>query len=158
MRLRVGGRPTRSGLVALLLLSLVAGCAGGDRLSRAEYTRQADRTCAEYDERLEPVERELERAESPDDAVQAIDRGIPIVKEGLAELRELEPPEELEEDVDRWLGLNEENAKSLEELRDAARAGDMQRVAEIATRGEQREERSDELARRIGLEECAADE
>ena len=148
----------RIALVPVLLLALAGGCDGGERLSKAEYTKQADAICAKYDEQLESVERELGRADSPEDAAQAIDRGIPIVKEGVAELRKLEPPEELEGDVDRWLELNEESTRSLEELRDAARNGDTQRVAEIATRGEDTERRSDELARQIGLEECAADE
>lgn len=146
-------------LVSLLLATAVPGCGGdGDRLSRTEYTRQADGICARYDERLEAIERELDRAESPEDAAEAIDRGIPIVEKGVAELRELEPPEALEEDVDRWIELNEENAESLEELRDAAAEGDAQRVREIATQGEETERRSDELARKIGLDDCAAEE
>ena len=142
----------------LLLLALAAGWGGGDRLSKSEYTKQADAICAKYDKRLEAIERELDRADSPEDAAQAIDRGIPIVKSGVDELRELEPPEQLEDDVDRWLELNEENTRTLEELRDAAREGDMQRVSEIATEGQETEERSDELARKIGLEDCAAEE
>lgn len=148
----------RIALVPALLLALAGGCGGRERLSKPEYTRQADAICAKYDEQLEPVERELGRADSPEDAARAIDRAIPIVKEGVAKLRRLEPPEELEDDVDRWLELNEESARSLEELRDAAREGETQRVAEIATRGEETERRSDELARQIGLVECAADE
>jgi hypothetical protein len=149
----------RIALVSLLLLAAGGGCGdNSERLSKTEYTRQADGICARYDERLEAIERELERAASPEDAAKAIDRGIPIVQNGVEELRELEPPEELEEDVERWIDLNEENVESLEELRDAAAEGDAQRVREIATEGEETERRSDELARKIGLEDCAADE
>ena len=149
----------RRALVPVLVLGVATGCAGGgDRLSKSEYTRQADGICARYDERLGAVERELDRVESPEAAAAAIDRGIPIVKDGIAELRELEPPEELEDDVERWLELNEENAENLEKLRDAAEAGDAQQAEEIATRGEETERRSDELAQEIGLEDCAANE
>lgn len=148
----------RIALSSLLLLTVAAGCGGGERLSKAAYTKEADAICAKYDRQLESVERELDRVDSPEEAARAIDRGIPIVKEGVAKLRELEPPEELEKDVDRWLELNEENTKSLEKLRDAARKGDMQRVSEIATEGQETEQRSDEIARKIGLEDCAADE
>ena len=151
---RLVGILLATGVVAA---SAACGDDGGGRLSRAEYVRQADEICARYDAELGEIEQALERAETPQAAANAIERGIPIVEGGIADLRELEPPEELEEDVDRWLELNDENVENLEELRDAAEAGDTQRAQEIATRGSRTEEESDEVAREIGLEDCAAD-
>ena len=147
----------RPGLVPLLSAIVLAGCGGGDRLSKAEYTEQADAICARYDKELETIEQDLAGAQSPQDAAAAIDRGIPIVRKGVAELRELEPPEELDDEVDRWLELNDENVKNLEELRDAAKGGDTQRAQEVAEKSRETERKSDEVAARIGLDECASE-
>ena len=135
----------------------VTGCGGGDRLSREEYARQADEICRKYEAELHEVEQELVRAESPDDVAAAIDRGIPVVERGVADLRALEPPEELQDDVERWLELNEENAKTLERLRDAAHENDAAELQRVATEADENERRADELARKIGLDDCAED-
>ena len=142
----------------MLLLAGVfalAGCGGEDRLSKEEFVQKADATCKKYEKRLEPLERQLTQAQSIEEAGKIVDRAIPVVREGVAELRELEPPEDLEGKVDRWLDLNEENTKTLEQLRDAAKQGDEKRIAELARQADETEKRGDRIAAEIGLEDCA---
>ena len=133
----------------------LAGCGGEDRLSKEEFVQKADATCKKYEKRLEPLERQLTQAQSIEEAGKIVDRAIPVVREGVRELRELEPPEDLEGKVDRWLDLNEENTETLEKLRDAAKQGDEKKIAELAQEADENEKRGDRIAAEIGLEDCA---
>ena len=138
---------------ALFVFLAVAACSGGgdDRLSAAEYVRRADEVCATYDRRLE----ELPRPEDLADLADLADRALPIAEEGVRELRKLEPPKELERPVNEWLERNDANVEKIEELREAARAGDEQRVQILGSEARKNEEEADALARRIGLRTCA---
>ncbi len=156
-------RPALALLACLLLLGL--GCDGGDgegreaatepqRLSKAEFVRRADAVCAEYEQRLA----RLRQPRDVEALADLADEALPIVQEAIARLRALEPPAELEPEVERWLERNDENAERLEALRDAARAGDATRVQTIASAAAENEREADELARRIGLRDCAEEE
>ena len=145
-------------LAGLVVLALAAGCGGGGGLSKEEYRTQADAICARYSDALEKVQDEIVRAESPEEQTKAIDRGVATVKKGIAELRDLDAPDDLDEDVDRWLDLNDENVENLEDLRDAVKEGDAEQAQEAAERGQETERKSDEVAREIGLDDCASDE
>jgi hypothetical protein len=140
------------------IVVLAAACGGEDRLSREEYIQQADATCKKYEERLKTLEEELQATDSPQEAAKVIDRALPIIREGVGELRDLKPPEDLEGKTDEWLDLNDENTKTLEELRDAAEAGDEQKIAELARDADENEKRGDAIARDIGLDACAEEE
>ena len=141
--------------VALAAAFGLAACGGGDRLSKTDYVKQADATCRKYEKRLQPLERELTETQSPQAAAKVIDRAIPVVREGVDELRDLKPPEDLEGRVDEWLDLNEKNTETLEKLRDAAKAGDEQKISELAREADENEKRGDWIAREIGLKDCA---
>jgi hypothetical protein len=146
-------------VIATVLACLVAaGCGGEDRLSREEYIQRADATCKKYEERLKSLEEELQQTDSPQEAAKVIDRALPIIREGVGELRDLKPPEDLEGKTDEWLDLNDENTKTLEELREAAEEGDEQKIAELARDADENEKRGDAIAREIGLEACAEEE
>jgi hypothetical protein len=148
----------RRAVTLVVFAALAAGCGGEDRLSREEYIQRADATCKKYEDRLKSLEQELQRTDSPQEAAKVIDRALPIIREGVGELRDLRPPEELEGKTDEWLDLNDENTKTLEELRDAAEAGDEQKIAELARDADENEKRGDAIAREIGLDACAAEE
>jgi hypothetical protein len=142
--------PTMLAVSALLAL---AGCAddGDGRLSKEEYVRAADAICAEYERRLA----ELRDAETINELARLADQAIPIAREGVRRLRALRPPEELAARVRAWLERNEENVRTIERLRDAARAGDETLVQELASAGADNEAKADQLARELGLRDCA---
>ena len=144
--------------LAVAAVLLTGACGGDDRLSRAEYLREADAICEEYEGKLDEHEQKLADADDPEQLASVIGAAIPVVEEGVDALRELEPPKDLERPVNRWLELNEKNADTLERLRDAAAAGDSERLEELVQAGEANEQRADELARDIGLDACAEEE
>jgi hypothetical protein len=147
----------RTSLALFLAVVLAAGCSGGgddadSRLSQEEYVERADTICRQFEGRLE----ELGNPRSLADLARISDEALPVAREGVSELKALRPPETLGARVARWLELNETNVRSVEQLRDAARAGDEDRVQEIALEAEANEARADRLAKEIGLTACAA--
>ena len=133
----------------------LAGCGeskGADRLSKEDYVKRADAVCAAFDHRLE----ELSEPKTIEQVVTLADQAKPVAEDGLAELRKLRPPTELQEDVDAWLALNQENADAIDDLREAAAASDEAGAQAVSKRAVENERKADALAKRIGLEECAA--
>jgi hypothetical protein len=138
-------------LGALGLLAVGCGGGGGGRLSEAEFREQANAICLEYDRRIE----DLGEPGSLEEVPEFVNQAIPIIEEGLAELRELEPPEELEADYDRMLDETERSVGVAERLRDAAAEGDQQAVQDALEEGNAADSESDRIARDLGLDECA---
>ena len=147
---------------ALTAMALAAALAGGcadepqrtveeDRLTREAYVREADAICVEYDRRLDA----LPEPEDVRDVATLAEEAFPIAQEGIAKLRELRPPEELEPQVEAWLRANDQNARNIHRLQEAAERNDARRVQEIASEAADNERRADELAKGIGLGECA---
>jgi hypothetical protein len=133
---------------------LAGGCGDGDgdgRLSAAELRERANAICREYDERIE----NLGEPGSLEEVPEFVNEAIPIIEEGLAELRELEPPEDLEADYDRMLDETEKSVGVAERLRDAAAEGSQQAVRDALEEGNAADSESDRIARELGLEECA---
>lgn len=144
-------------LFALVLAIVVAGCGGGggggDRLSKDEYVAQADAICKEVEQKGDAIEEPT----SLEDVGRFVDEALPVFDDGLDRLRELRPPAELQDAVDDWLATGNETRDLLEELKDAAGDGDAAKVQELGGKGEDLDKKSDDLARQIGLEECAND-
>jgi hypothetical protein len=146
-------------LAALAALALASSaCAGDARPSRAEYVEKADATCRKYEQKLEPLGRELATAKGAGDVAGTIDRALPVVREGVAELRELEPPAGLEREANRWLRSNDRSVEKLEELREAAKENDLREFRRLAQAAKANEERAADRARALGLRDCAQDE
>lgn len=144
-------------LFALVLAIVVAGCGGGggggDRLSKDEYVAQADAICKEVEQKGDAIEEPT----SLEDVGRFVDEALPVFDDGLDRLRELRPPAELQDAVDDWLATGNETRDLLEELKDVAGDGDAAKVQELGGKGEDLDKKSDDLARQIGLEECAND-
>jgi hypothetical protein len=142
-------------LAAVAVGVAVAGCGeskGSDRLSKEDYLKRADAVCTAYDHRLE----ELPEPKTIEGVVTLADEAKPVAERGLAELRKLRPPTDLQEDVDAWLALNQANVDAIDDLRKAAAASDEAAARAVSQRAVENEQKADALAKRIGLEECAA--
>ncbi len=151
----------RLAIVPALVLALVAlapaceeAVGEDERLSQTEYRDRADAICREYAGRLEALPAPAAVADLPD----VVEEAVPIAREGVGRLRELRPPPEIEADVERWLARNDENVRLLERLGEAAGEGDETRVQRIASEAAENERRADELARELGLRDCAEEE
>jgi hypothetical protein len=144
-----------AGLAAVLAL-LGAACGGGDdgdRLSEEEFRTQANAICEEYDAKIA----EIGSPESPEDIPEFVEQGIPVIEEGLAELRALNPPAELEEDYNAMLDETEKAIPAARDLSEAAAEGDAEAVQEAIEQGQRADEASDRFATELGLDACASE-
>jgi hypothetical protein len=147
--------PVRYAVVLAAVTVGVAGCGeskGSDRLSKEDYLKRADAVCTAYDHRLE----ELPEPKTIEGVVTLADEAKPVAERGLAELRKLRPPADLQEDVDAWLALNQANVDAIDDLREAAAASDEAAARAVSQDAVENERKADAVAKRIGLEECAA--
>jgi hypothetical protein len=134
----------------LVLLSACGGDGSGDRLSEEEFREQANAICAEYDEKIDAIE----TPGSPEDIAGYVEQVIPVVEDGLAELRALNPPEELEEDYETMLDEREKAIPAARALSEAAVEEDPAAVEDAIAQGQEADEASDRVATELGLDEC----
>jgi hypothetical protein len=142
----------RRAAVALALLA--AGCGGGDdRLSEEEFRERANAVCADYDRQVEKLGEPSSVDEVEDFAAKAAD----LTRRGVGELRELEPPDELQPDYDRFLAEGQTVVELSDRLERAARDRDAEELQKILREAQASDRRSDQIAKRLGLDECAED-
>lgn len=136
------------------LLVGLAGCGGGggDRLSKEDFQQQANAVCKKYDAKIKA----LGQPTSPADIPEFVEKGIPVIQQGIAELRALRPPEELQADYDRMLDETEKAIPAARKLADAAEKQDAAAVQEAIKAGNDADQASDRLATKLGLSECVA--
>lgn len=141
--------------LALFFAALAAGCGGGggDGLSQEEFRQQADAICAKYDKKIQA----LGSPQSPADIPAYVQKGIPLLRQGIAELRALNPPADVEDDYNRMLNETAKAIPAAEKLAEAAEKGDAAAVQDAIREGQQADEASDELAAKLKLDRCAAD-
>jgi hypothetical protein len=144
----------RSAAALLAVSAALAGCGGGDsdgnRLSSAEYRRQADAICAKANADL--------RALEPPDSLAAmkdfVDDAKPIAQRAVDDLDELEPPQQLEQAHERWVEQNRHIVELLDELTEQQLPG----VASKAREFDRVTKQTNETARDdLGLDECGAE-
>jgi hypothetical protein len=137
-------------LAAAFALAGCGGGGGGDRLSQAEFVRQADALCKEYEAKLDA----LPTPQSPADIAGFADKAIPIAEEGRDKLGDLNPPENQQDTYDAWLEQGDRSIDIVERLRDAAEDGDQAELQQIAQEAETIDNESTRLANELGLEDC----
>jgi flagellar hook-length control protein FliK len=142
-----------AGLVVGGLLAAGCGGGGGDRLSEEEFREQANAICEEYDQKIAA----LGSPTSPEDIPAFVEKGIPLIEQGLAELRDLNPPEELQEDYDRMLDETEKAIPAARKLSEAAAEEDAAAVQEAIAEGQQADTESDRIATELGLNGCVSE-
>jgi hypothetical protein len=132
----------------------IAACGGGggsQALSAEEFRQQADAICKDYEGQI----KDLGSPSSLDELPAFVDKVIPIIEEGNAKLADLEPPDELAEDWGRAMELQNENLDVAHDLQDAIHDQDTARVQQDLTKLNATDQQSNEIARKIGLEDCA---
>ena len=141
--------------IALVLAvgATASACGGGDdRLSQEEFRQQANAICAKYDAKIQALGSPASPSEIPD----FVRRGIPLLRQGIAELRALKPPAELEGDVDRMLDETAKAIPAAQSLVDAAEKGDAAAVQKAIAEAQAASDASDRLATDLELDKCAA--
>jgi hypothetical protein len=145
------GTAVRRALFLLLALALVAGCGGGgERLTRAEYASKADAICGKYNRQTKA----LQNPTTLKELANVADATLPILDNAIEELRALKPPEDEQETADEWLAEVDKLRADLAEIRDKAKANDRQGVQAVVPKANEHNERSNELATRLGMTVC----
>jgi hypothetical protein len=141
--------------LALFFACLSAGCGGGGggRLSQEEFQQQANTICEKYDKKIQA----LGSPESAADIPAYVQKGIPLLRQGIAELRALNPPADLEDDYNRMLDETAKAIPAAEKLANAAEKNDAAAVQEAIKEGQHADQASDDLATKLKLDRCAAD-
>ena len=87
----------------------------------------------------------------------AIERVLPVIREGNDELRALSPPENLQGRYDRWMQIADGEVDAAKKLNDALRNNDQPGVQTAFRQLQQRDADQDRLAReQLGLTGCAS--
>jgi hypothetical protein len=137
--------------VLAFFVVLVAGCGGGGRLSKEEYSKRADAICSKYNAKL----RALARPTSISALPAYVDQALPLARKGDDELRALKPPADEEKTAKEWLDQNDSVVGSMERLRDAAKKGDRAGIQVALNEASSANQSANRLARRLGLGVCA---
>jgi hypothetical protein len=141
-------------LAVAAVAGLLAACGGGGgtdtTVSAAEFRRQADAICAKYQNQLNA----LGTPSSLADLKDYVNKAVPIIEKGNAELQALEPPEELAATWNRALELNRQQLDIVRDLQDAVEAEDEAKMQDLLEQAQAANEESDKLARQLGLREC----
>jgi hypothetical protein len=149
---RVRARLTASFAVALVATTAACGGGGNDRLSQEEFQRQANAICDKYDSRIQA----LGTPSSAQEVSGFVDQVIPLLQQGISELRALKPPEDVEDDYDRMLDETEKAVPAARKLADAAEENDAAALQEALAAARKADQASDEIATKLGLTGCAS--
>ena len=84
------------------------------------------------------------------------ERGVPILRQGIAELRALKPPADLEDDFNRMLDETAKTIPAAQSLADAAEKGDAAAVQKAEAQAQAASDSSNQLANDLELDQCAA--
>jgi hypothetical protein len=145
-------------LSLLLLLALVAACGGGDDdngdevMTRAEYTRLANASCVEAERKLDA----LGGFQDFTELEKEMKVGRDAMQQSADELRALRPPAQLAARHRQLIDLTEETADVASRISEAAGKNDQVEMQKQAERAEELTTAANDLAHKLGLEECVA--
>jgi hypothetical protein len=144
-------------IVLLAVAALfVAGCGGSSRLSRSEFVQRANAVCTKYEAKVTRAMAWI----NPGDQTQlagAIDKALPVIREGNDELRALEPPKDLQQRFDRWLRIADDEVAAATQLRDGLKKDDAKAVQRAFQKLQASDAAQDTVARKgVGLTRCAS--
>lgn len=144
-------------LLGILALALAAcgggggsGSGGGTALSAADFRQQADAICAKYEQKLN----DIGQPTSVSELGAFVDKAVPLIEQGNAELQKLEAPDELKADWDRAMAIQDENLQKTRDLQDAVHKNDQAAMQKLFTDLGSNQAESRRLAAKIGLQNC----
>jgi hypothetical protein len=137
--------------VALAAVLMLVGCGGDDDVTRADWARDADAICAEYDRRLDS----LGTADELPELARLLGRAIALLGEEREDLARLDVPEGDEERIDQMFTELNEAAAAAREARAAASRGDEQAVSVAIGESDGAAAQAQHIARDLGARTCA---
>jgi len=140
----------RAALVALALVFVLTGCGGGGskQLTKEEYASQADAICGKYNQQTNS----FANPKSLSDLAKVADQTLPILDHAIQDLGKLEKALS-----DQWLTQVRNLKDDLQEIRDKAKAGDLQAVQAVVPKARDHNSQSNQLATQLGMSVCNKD-
>jgi hypothetical protein len=141
--------------IALALVFLLPGCGGGSgaRLTKAEYASKADAICGKYNQQI----RTFGNPKNLSDLAKVADKTLPVLDQTIKEISKLEPPAREKALSDQWLSQVRNLRADLQEIRDAAKAGNIQGVQAVVPKATDHNSKSNALADQLGMSVCNRD-
>ena len=145
----------RAALIALALVVLLPGCGGanGKPLTKEDYASKADAICGKYNQQVKL----LANPKNLSDLAKVADKTLPILDHAISDIRKLEPPASEKALSDQWLTQARGLKDDLQEIRDKAKAGDMQGVRAVVPKATDHNSKSNALAGQLGMSVCNKD-
>jgi len=145
----------RAALIALALVVLLPGCGGanGKPLTKEDYASKADAICGKYNQQVKL----LANPKNLSDLAKVADKTLPILDHAISDIRKLEPPASEKALSDQWLTQVRGLKDDLQEIRDKAKAGDMQGVRAVVPKATDHNSKSNALAGQLGMSVCNKD-
>jgi len=145
----------RAALIALALVVLLPGCGGasGKPLTKEDYASKADAICGKYNQQVKL----LANPKNLSDLAKVADKTLPILDHAISDIRKLEPPASEKALSDQWLTQVRGLKDDLQEIRDKAKAGDMQGVRAVVPKATDHNSKSNALASQLGMSVCNKD-
>jgi hypothetical protein len=136
---------------AAIALVVVAGCGGEEGPTRAEWARDADAICAEYERKYDA----LGSADELPELARLLDRAVGLLEQERDELGRLEAPEGDEERVEDLLAAGDKVIAAARRAREAATRGDEEAVGVAIGESDSAASQARHIARDLGAETCA---
>ena len=149
---------SRTAAAVTAAVAVLAGCGGG--VSKEDYAQDLDEICSELEEQLESIGR-IE-PDNPSELSSQLDKVRNAIDGGIQDLKGIERPDgEVGETGQEYVEslestFQEQFLPALEQLEEAVKTKDRVKIRAAATRLQSLdEERTEELARDLGADECA---
>ncbi|HEY8631103.1 MAG TPA: hypothetical protein VIL73_11285 [Gaiellaceae bacterium] len=141
--------------IGLALAFLLAGCGGGSGkpLTKAEYASKADAICGKYNEQITS----FANPKNLSDLAKVADKTLSILDQAIGDLSKLEPAASEKALSDQWLTQVRNLKDDLQEIRDKAKADDMQGVQAVVPKATDHNSKSNALASQLGMSVCNKD-
>jgi hypothetical protein len=129
------------------------GASGGTPLSQQDFVSQADAACKEGNDKIAALKAPTSSDLSSISSFAA--QGLAIDNEIYAKLAAVTPPSDLQAKYSAYLNEAKTQIAAVSQLKDAADAGDSQKVQSIANQISSANDSLDSQAKQLGLTECA---
>ncbi|HEY8776166.1 MAG TPA: hypothetical protein VIM33_06745 [Gaiellaceae bacterium] len=141
--------------IALALAFLLPGCGGGSGkpLTKAEYASKADAICGKYNEQITS----FANPKNLSDLAKVSDKTLSILDQAIGDLSKLQPPASEKALSDQWLAQVGNLRDDLQEIRDKAKADDIQGVQAVVPKATDHNSKSNALASQLGMSVCNKD-
>jgi hypothetical protein len=138
-----------------LAVAVLPGCGGGGgkALTKEEYAAKADAICAKYNQQTKSIGNPANLS----DLAKVADRTLPILDNAISDLSKLTPPASEKAIADQWLEQVKNLKNDLGEIRDKAKANDMQGVQGVVPKAQDHNSKSNALASQLGMSVCNKD-